>query len=113
MTRQEGAARYAERIERELRKLGYWREEPPPREAFDSRRAFFADTMTLFQWLQFVLLPRIREIAESGGAFPAASQVGAYAVRELDGLWEAGELVSLLCAFDAYIEGHGDPPEPA
>jgi uncharacterized protein YqcC (DUF446 family) len=112
MDRHQGAALYAGRIEHELRKLNAWQSEPPPDSAFESQAAFFADTMAFYQWLQFVLLPRIREIAAEKGRFPATSQVGAYAVRELDGVWEASDLVSLLCQFDDFIEGHGHPPEP-
>ncbi len=112
MDRHQAAALYADRIEHELRRLSAWASEPPPDSAFESQAAFFADTMAFFQWLQFVLLPRIREIAGERGSFPSQSQVGAYAVRELDGNWEASDLISLLCEFDDFIEGHGHPPEP-
>ena len=101
----EGAAAYADRIEQELRSLGVWGPQPPPPEAFESRRAFFGDTMSFYQWLQFVLLERIRHIIASRGAFPAKSQVGSYAVRELDGENEAAILIHTLCEFDRFIEG--------
>ena len=111
MDRHQEAALYAGRIEHELRKLNAWAAEPPPDSAFESQAAFFGDTMAFYQWLQFVLVPRIREISAEKGRFPTTSQVGAYAVRELDGAWEASELVSLLCRFDDFIEGRGHPPE--
>jgi uncharacterized protein YqcC (DUF446 family) len=98
------AAAYAERIERALRKLNVWRAEPLPDTAYDSDQAFFLDTMTLYQWLQFVLVPRIQEIVAERGAFPAESYVGAHAVREFDGVDEAAGLVSLLIEFDEFIE---------
>ena len=99
------AASYAERIERELRGLGAWQSEALPSAAYESRQAFFADTMTFYQWLQFVLLARVREIVDKRGEFPRGSSVGAYAVRELDGCEEAGGLVAALCEFDDFIEG--------
>jgi len=99
------AAGYADRMEQELRAMGVWQAQPLPPEAFQSRRAFFGDTMSFYQWVQFVLLARIREIVAAGGSFPKQSQVGAYAVRELDGENEAAGLVSLLCEFDRFIEG--------
>jgi uncharacterized protein YqcC (DUF446 family) len=101
------AASYADRIERELRGLGAWQSTPLPDAAYDSQQAFFADTMTFYQWIQFVLLERVREIAEKRGAFPRGSCVGVYAVRELDGYEEAGELIAALCEFDEFIEGLG------
>ena len=102
--RYQGAAEYADRIERELRKLNAWQSEPLPDSAYASRAAFFADTMTLYQWLQFVLLRRVRDIIKERGAFPEKSSVGAHAVRELDGCDEAADLVRALCEFDRFIE---------
>jgi uncharacterized protein YqcC (DUF446 family) len=77
----------------------------PAAAAYQSKRAFFGDTMTFYQWLQFVLLPRVREIIDQHEDFPAKSAVGAYAVRELDGLDEAARLIQTLCEFDGFIEG--------
>ena len=99
------AAAYADRIESELRSLGVWQSEPPAPAAFQSKRAFFGDTMSFYQWLQFVLLARVRAVIEQHGAFPPKSSVGAYAVRELDGENEAASLIQTLCEFDAFIEG--------
>ena len=101
------AASYADRIERELRDMNAWQSEPLPDEAYESETAFFADTMTLYQWLQFVLLPRVREIIELRGEFPGESSVGAYAIRELDGCDEAAALVAALCQFDSFVEASG------
>jgi uncharacterized protein YqcC (DUF446 family) len=98
------ASQYADRIEAELRGIGGWQPLPLPEEAYQSRSAFGGDTMSFYQWLQFVLVPRIRDIAASSGQFPSSSQVGAYAVRELDGVNEASGLISLLSEFDEFIE---------
>ena len=97
------AAEYADRIERELRSIGRWSDQRPPDSAFQSQRAFFGDTMSFFQWLQFVLLERIRGIVEQRGAFPRSSQVAAYAVREWDGCDEAADLIATLGEFDDFI----------
>ncbi|PYT03265.1 MAG: pseudouridine synthase [Acidobacteria bacterium] len=104
MDRYGEAARYADRIEQELRALNAWQTQAPPQEAFESHTAFFADTMSFYQWLQFVLTPKVRAIVEQRGSFPARSQVGAYAVRELDGLDKAGGLIEVLSDFDQFIE---------
>jgi len=107
MDRYQRAASYADRIERELRSLNAWQSEPLPYSAYESKTAFFADTMTFYQWLQFVLLARVRKIIEERGVFPTESSVGAYAVRELDGIQEADGLIQVLCEFDEFIEGLG------
>jgi uncharacterized protein YqcC (DUF446 family) len=104
MDRYQAAAAYADRIERELRALNAWQSDRPPAGAYESEAAFFADTMTFYQWLQFVLLPRVREIVEQRGQFPGESSVGAYAVRALDGRDADGGLIELLSEFDGFIE---------
>lgn len=97
-------AAHADRIEQELRALGAWQPDPLPAAAFQSRQAFFADTMTLYQWLQFVLLPRVREIIETRGELPPESSVGTYAIRELDGNDDAQPLILALSEFDEAVE---------
>jgi uncharacterized protein YqcC (DUF446 family) len=99
------AAAFADRIEQQLRSLHAWQAAPLPAAAYESQTAFFADTMTFYQWLQFVLLERVRGIVAARGAFPAASSVGVYAVRELDGIDEAAGLITALCEFDDFVEG--------
>jgi uncharacterized protein YqcC (DUF446 family) len=91
-------------IEAEMKRLGMWRSEPLPLEAYDFQEAFAMDKMTFTSWLQFVFIPRVRQIIETNGPFPTQSQVGAQAVREFDGNDDANRLVTLLSDFDALIE---------
>ena len=91
-------------IEAEMKRQGMWDSEPLAPEAYDFKAAFAMDTMPFSHWLQFIFIPRVREIIGNKGAFPARSQVGAQAVREFDGINEASELVSLLGDFDHFIE---------
>ena len=57
-------------IEAELRRLGLWDKIPPSTEALASQQPFAVDTLTLPQWLQFIFLPRIDELLETGQALP-------------------------------------------
>ena len=91
-------------IESELKRIGWWRDEPLPAEMYNFSQAFAMDTMPFQYWLQFILIPRVRGIVESRGDFPRQSNVGAQAIREFDGLDEASELSSLLSDFDSYIK---------
>ena len=81
-----------------------WQSEPLPAEAYDFKAAFAMDTMPFAHWLQFIFIPRVRELIATAGTFPRSSQVGAQAVREFDGVHEASGLVSLLSDFDYFIE---------
>lgn len=87
-------------IEAELKRLGYWRDEPLPPESYTFSMAFAMDTMPFVHWLQFILIPRVRSIIAEQGSFPSSSMVGAQAVREFGGDYEASNLVSLLNDFD-------------
>lgn len=92
-------------IEAEMRRIGMWSANAPRPEQFQSRQAFFSDTMAFEQWLQFVFLPHAREAASGESPFPKSSSVGAYAVRQFDGRDAAQTLGSLLSEFDGLIHG--------
>lgn len=91
-------------IETEMRGIGMWSDVAPSADKFQSRVAFFGDTMSFDQWLQFVFLPRVHEVLAGKSPAPASSSVGAYAVREFDGLDKANRLTGLLGEFDRLIE---------
>lgn len=91
----------ADRLEAELRRLGAWSNTPLPPERMQFSRAFGGDTMAFEQWIQFVLVARLREIAATGGPLPPSSQLRAYAVREFDGREDQmAALIDLLGAVD-------------
>jgi uncharacterized protein YqcC (DUF446 family) len=91
-------------IEAEMHGIDMWSEVAPSADKFQSRVAFFGDTMSFDQWLQFVFLPRVHEVLDGKSPAPASSSVGAYAVREFDGLDQANRLIGLLSEFDRLIE---------
>jgi uncharacterized protein YqcC (DUF446 family) len=87
-------------IEAEMKRIGYWSDEPPPEEAYKFQQAFAMDAMAFSQWLQFILIPRVWTIIEQKGDFPSESMVGIQAVREFDGDSNASGLVTRLSEFD-------------
>jgi len=100
---QQDALQYADRIEAEMRRIGWWQSAPLRPEQLHFKQAFAMDTMTLAQWLQFIFLPRVREAAASN-EFPSGSSVGAQAVREFDGDPDASGVVTLLSEFDGLFD---------
>ena len=100
-------------IEAEMKRIGYWQSEPLDPDQYDFERAFAMDTMAFSQWnnprllvgwLQFIFIPRVREVVVNQGKFPEQSMVAAQAVREFDGAPEASDLVRLLSEFDALFK---------
>jgi len=100
----ESVAAQIDAIESEMKRVGLWQEEPLEPERLEFTRAFAGDTMAFQQWLQFIFVPRVREIVAARGTFPSQSQVAARAVREFDGFDEASDLVRLLSEFDSQFE---------
>ena len=87
-----------------MKDIGYWAEEPLSPEAYDFQEAFAMDTMAFSQWLQFVFVPRVKQIVEDQEEFPSRSMVAVQAIREFDGDEEADRLVELLSEFDALFD---------
>jgi len=90
-------------IEVELKKLGRWDAQSLPDDRFENMGAFGRNTMTFEQWIQFILLPRIRDIVASNGEFPSESNLAPYAIRYFDGDPDAENLHQLLYDMDALI----------
>lgn len=94
-------------IEAELRALGWWSETPPTAEQMAFTGAFGADTMTFAQWLQFILLDRLADVAAGRADLPPQSHLAPKAVREYDGAPEAENLIDRLLAVDDLVARRG------
>lgn len=91
-------------IERELRAQGWWSDEAPSAQALASTSPFALDTMSFDQWLQWIFLPRMKEILEQGLALPNASGILVMAETVyVDRPEESRQLRKLLDEFDQLI----------
>src|SRR6267142_2718524 len=95
----------ANKIEAELKALNRWDKEPLPPDRYEDMGAFGSNTMAFVQWLQFILIPRIREILKERGDFPRGSMLATYAIREFDGDPNSGQLHELLYELDKLVNG--------
>src|SRR5947207_9877587 len=75
----------ADRIEAELRRLGRWSSEPLDPARLVDMGPFGMRTLAAEEWIQHVLVPRLRELAASRGELPHESQTAAWAARQLVG----------------------------
>lgn len=92
------------RIERELRRLGAWSEDPPGKEALGSTQPFAVDALTFTEWLQFIFLTRMKELIEHGQPLPAVSGMAPMAEEYFRGRPESGaELVHELELMDQLL----------
>lgn len=93
----------ADEIEVELKRLGRWTEKSLPDEAFENMGAFGSNTMSFEQWLQFILIPRIRQIVLEKGELPQESNLAPYAIRNYDGDDRTEYLQDILYHLDQLI----------
>jgi len=57
-------------LEAGLRQLDLWSDEPPTAEALQSEQPFAMDSLEFEEWLQFIFLPTIYQVLDSGKALP-------------------------------------------
>lgn len=91
-------------IEAEMRRIGFWEDSPPPAEALASLMPFCYDTLEFQQWLQWVFLPRMKEVAESDEGWPTTSDIfsmGEHAFAEFE--TDTGMLLLQLRQFDNLV----------
>jgi uncharacterized protein YqcC (DUF446 family) len=91
-------------IEAEMRRNALWESQAPDDQALASLMPFCHDTMSFSQWLQWVFLPRMKEVLESQQDYPASSDIHPLAEYSLAEHGEAiDELLALIARFDAFI----------
>lgn len=89
-------------IESELRRLELWSDERPSVEALSSPQPFCYDTLQFTQWVQWVFLPRMKQIIEQGGPLPAQSAIKPM-VEEMMKDVDAANFIGLFDRFDQLI----------
>lgn len=88
-----------------MREGQLWHTEAPTPAAMASRTPFCADTLAFTEWLQFIFVPRMRELIENDGPLPAASGIGVMAEAKLTGDSAAERrVIEVLAAFDRLVE---------
>ncbi|MGC7589841.1 YqcC family protein [Bisgaard Taxon 46] len=69
--------------------LNLWQMTAPAESAFLSQEPFALDTMSPTEWLQWIFIPRMYALIESGSPLPSKISITPYieeALKEMDGL---------------------------
>jgi uncharacterized protein YqcC (DUF446 family) len=105
-TRREALGVVIDRLEATLRGADRWDDEPPAQDLLDTGQPFCYDTLTFEQWVQWQMIPRMREILDNHEALPGSSAILPYAEECAQSGGEEGqELLQLIERFDALITG--------
>lgn len=91
-------------IEAEMRLLSLWEATPPDEGALSSLMPFCHDTLRFEQWLQWVFLPKMKQVLETEEDFPASSDISPLAEFSLQQLpQQTDQLLALIQQFDDFI----------
>ncbi len=94
-------------IEAQLRRMNLWEDQPPSAEALASSQPFHVDTLSFTQWLQFVFLPTMLGLIESGQSLPTECGITPMAEEYFRGPGVAGgALERTLLSIDQVLCGH-------
>lgn len=100
-------------IETELRRLDLWSETAPESSALASVQPFCYDTLDFSQWMQWIFLPRIREVIGEQRTMPQQSNIHAYAEEALKNTpYDPDQLLFLVKTFDELVEAGSGEPAP-
>ena len=92
-------------LEAELRRIDLWEHAPPSQQMLASKEPFCFDTLALSQWLQWLLIPRMREIFAGEGSLPTRSAIHPLAEDCFGHLDDPSTLLMLIERFDRLIGG--------
>src|SRR4051812_18166950 len=98
-------------IEAELKTLNAWSAAPIAPEKLIDMGAFGSNTMAFEEWIQFILLKRIKQIIDEKDTLPSESMISTYAIREFDGNPDYDNLMDLLRQLDDLSNGEEDAKE--
>lgn len=95
-----------EHLEQELKALELWggSAKIPSLEQLSSSAPFCLDTLEFHEWLEYILIARLRQLIAAEEALPEAMMVHTYAQERYRGEWgKYRKLIGLLKELDALI----------
>ena len=106
MTQHDSVRAQLHAIEALLRQHQLWQETAPQPEAFASTQPFCLDTLAPFEWLQWVLIPRLHHLLDSEQPLPQNFAVTPYYEMALDQAHPVREsMLAELLLLDALFAG--------
>jgi len=91
-------------LEAEMRALDWWEQTKPSARMLASQQPFCVDQLDFKQWLQWIFLPRMKDIVETSQPLPARSGIYEYAEECLRHHGSrSAHLLALLKRFDELV----------
>ncbi|MDK1237232.1 YqcC family protein [Cronobacter turicensis] len=106
MERHQRVRQQLQRVEQVLRHHQQWQIAAPDSSAFESTQPFCMDTLEPYEWLQWVLIPRLHALLDAGAPLPQAFAVAPYYEVTLEASHPARDAVLVtLVELDALFAG--------
>ncbi|EKY3193876.1 YqcC family protein [Cronobacter turicensis] len=106
MERHQRIRQQLQRVEQVLRHHQQWQIAAPDSSAFESTQPFCMDTLEPYEWLQWVLIPRLHALLDAGAPLPQAFAVAPYYEVALEAGHPARDAVLVtLVELDALFAG--------
>ncbi|WP_157981229.1 YqcC family protein [Aliidiomarina iranensis] len=98
---------HLEDLEQHLKAQALWDEAMPEPSRLLSSQPFASDTLEFYQWIQFIMIPSLRQCVEQRKPLPNKIAVSPMAVEVWKGkLKEHRQIILALKAIDELLDGH-------
>lgn len=106
MTQRQAVGQLLDKLEIELKRLELWQTRAPAEAALASTLPFAVDTLEFHQWLQFILLVRLRQLLELQAPLPSGIAVYPMATEVYQQrLSEHRALLEIIALLDESLSG--------
>lgn len=95
---------YLQQLQHILQEYDLWQTIPPTPQAFASEQPFAIDTMAANEWLQWIFIPRIQALLESGAALPTKIAISPYIEEALKEHSALPQLLSTLVQLEKVLQ---------
>ncbi len=93
-------------IRTELQRLNHWQTQQPSAAALASQQPFAVDTLSFFEWTQWIMLPRFNALIEQSAPLPANCNIAPMAETcvQQEGI-DGEQLITLFHRLDQILNG--------
>lgn len=92
-----------EQLEDQLVQLDLWEDQAPSEQALSSSHPFSLDTLTPSQWLQWIFIPKMRELIASDSEVPIGFEISPYFEQAMAGSAHLDNLLPILQQLDETV----------
>lgn len=93
-------------LQHHLSQLALWQTVPPSAEKFNSEQPFHLDTLEPQEWLQWVFIPRMTALLDSGAVLPNKIAISPYIEEAMKETAQLELLLQPLIEIEALLNDH-------